>query len=81
MNALFGVAVVTGIIYGVFVDGTYFKIYLAVLAFYTVVFNHLLVNKKQTTKRKNIMATTWGCKAYHCIISYSSFGSYCLHGH
>jgi hypothetical protein len=38
--------VITGIIYGVFVDGTYFKIYLAVLAFYTIVFNFLLINKK-----------------------------------
>jgi len=46
MNALFGVAVITGIIYGVFVDGTYFKIYLAVLTFYTIVFNFLLINKK-----------------------------------
>lgn len=60
MNALFGVGAVTGIIYGVFVDGTYFKIFFAVLAFYTIVFNNLLINKKQTTKRKNIMATTWG---------------------
>lgn len=62
MNALFGIAVVTGLIYGIFIDGTYFKIYLAVLAFYTIVFNYLLINKKQTTKRKNIMITTWNCK-------------------
>ena len=73
MNALFGVAVVTGLIYGIFVDGTYFKIYLAVLAFYTIVFNHLLIHKKQTTKRKNIMITTWSCKLKHFVINNSSW--------
>lgn len=60
MNALFGVGAISGVLYGIFVDGTYFKIFFAVLAFYTIVFNNLLVNKKQTTKRKNIMGTTWG---------------------
>ncbi len=60
MNALFGIGVVSGIIYGLFIDGTFFKIYFAILLFYTIVFNNLLINKKQTTKRKNISATTWG---------------------
>jgi hypothetical protein len=81
MNALFGVAVVTGLIYGIFVDGTYFKIYLAVLAFYTIVFNHLLINKKQTTKRKNIMITTWNCKLSYLFINDSSGRPYCLLGY
>ena len=69
MNALFGVGAVSGLLYGIFVDGTYFKIFFAVLIFYTVVFNNLLVNKKHTTKRKNIMATTWSGNNFKSIIS------------
>lgn len=60
MNALFGIGCVAGIIYGIFVDGTFFKIYFALIAFYTVVFNFLLIDRKQLTTRKNINATSWG---------------------
>jgi hypothetical membrane protein len=81
MNALFGVGAVSGLLYGIFVDGTYFKIYIAVLIFYTVVFNNLLVNKKHVTKRKNIMVTTWSCMYIYFILSFISPGrSYCIYG-
>lgn len=59
MNALFGVGAVTGIVYGILVDGTFLKLYFALLAFYTVVFNIILIDKKQTTLRKNINVTSW----------------------
>jgi hypothetical protein len=62
MNALFGVAAISGVVYGILVDGTYFKIFFAILAFYTVVFNYLLVDHKQTTRRKNINVTAWNGK-------------------
>lgn len=64
MNALFGIGCVAGIIYGIFVDGTFFKIYFALIAFYTVVFNFLLIDRKQLTTRKNINATSWGGKRF-----------------
>jgi hypothetical protein len=59
MNALMCLGLIAGILYGIFVDGTYFKIYFALVIIYTVVFNNLLVNKKDITKRKNILVTTW----------------------
>ena len=81
MNALFGVGAVSGLLYGIFVDGTYFKIFIAVLIFYTVVFNNLLVNKKHTTKRKNIMVTTWSGNIHLIIKRYSPWRPHCLYGH
>ena len=45
MNAMFGIGVVAGIIYSIFVDGTFFKIYFAAIIFYIVVFNNLLIDK------------------------------------
>lgn len=63
-NALVGVGIVTGILYGIFVDSTYFKIYLTVLLIYTVVFNFLLIDKKQSPKRKIITVTSWDGKLF-----------------
>lgn len=59
MNALFGVAILTGILYGFFIDGTFFKLYFGVLVVYHVVTQILLTNRKELTKRKAILVTTW----------------------
>jgi hypothetical protein len=63
MNALIVVGFVAGIFYGLLVDGTYFKIYFTVLAFYTIVFNFFLIDHSKTTRRKNINVTSWGGKS------------------
>jgi hypothetical protein len=60
---MIGIGFLSGIVYGIWIDGTFFKIYFTILALYTIVFNNLLINKKQTTKRKNIAATSW-CGKY-----------------
>jgi hypothetical protein len=59
MNALLGIAILTGIIYGLLVDGTFFKIYFALLLIYHVLTQVIFVNKKDITKRKKITITTW----------------------
>ena len=64
MNAFFGIAIITGIIYGIFIDGTYFKIYFGLLAIYHVVTQHILINRKELTKRKGILVTSWDGKLY-----------------
>ncbi len=60
MNALFGVGVVSAVVFGILVDGTFFKIYFAVLAIYTIVCNYILIDRSHITKRKNISVTSWG---------------------
>jgi hypothetical protein len=62
MNALQGCSVAAAVIYGLFVDGTYFKIFLAIVAIYTLVTQVLLKKPKDITKRKNIMVASWGGK-------------------
>ena len=59
MNAFFGIVILTAILYGIFIDGTFFKLYFVLLAIYTVVCNNLCINKKHITKRRNITITTW----------------------
>jgi hypothetical protein len=59
MNAFFGVGILTALLYGIFIDGTFFKLYFVVLALYTFICNSLCINKKQITKRKNITITSW----------------------
>lgn len=58
-SALFVIGCISGVVYGIFVDGTFFKIYFAILAFYTVVFGNFLVDRKQSIKRKNMNITSW----------------------
>lgn len=59
VNALLVIGCISGILYGIFVDGTYFKIFFALLAIYTVVFGHFLVDRRDATKRKNMNITCW----------------------
>lgn len=61
-NALITIGCIAGILYGILVDGTFFKIYIPLVIGYAVIFNGFLVNKKHTTKRKNINVTSWNGK-------------------
>ena len=58
MNAFYGIGYASAIIYGIFVDGTYWKIYgilfVCYLAFVT--FTRVM---KDNPKRKTIIAATW----------------------
>lgn len=44
MNALIGVGFAAGVVYGILIDGTYFRIYFAILALYTIVCNYLSID-------------------------------------
>jgi hypothetical protein len=77
MNALIGVGFAAGIVYGLLVDGTYFKIYFSILAVYTVIFNYIAIDRTLLTKRKNINVTSWSGKCLF-IIKYSSGRSFCI---
>lgn len=57
MNALNFLFFVAGAIYGIFVDGTFWKIYFVLVALYTVF--ALMTRTNENTKRKNIMISTW----------------------
>ena len=60
MNALNFLFLIAGLIYGVFVDGTFWKIYFVLVALYTA---FMLMNRtSENTKRKNIMISTWSGK-------------------
>lgn len=67
MNALWGIGLVSNMVYGVFVDGTYWKIYFALLAAYTVFFFTQRVTR-DNGKRKTIMISTWNGKCGSLII-------------
>lgn len=59
MNALIVLGFIAAIIYGILIDGTYFKIYFALVIFYTVIFNYVFIRRSDLIKRKNITAVTW----------------------
>ena len=59
MNALIILGFLAAILYGLFVDGTYFKIYFALVLIYIVIFNFIFINRAHVTKRKNITVATW----------------------
>lgn len=60
MNALIGLGFISAMLYGLFVDGTYFKIYFTLVFLYTVIFNFIFIRRTDFIKRKNITAVTWG---------------------
>ena len=53
-----GLMILTGIIYGIWVDATFWKIYGVVLTIYSI-FATTQLNRKETTKRKTVMISTW----------------------
>ena len=73
MNALNVLFIVAGIIYGLLVDATFWKIYFTLVAIYFIVVV-LTRNQIENTKRKNIMISTWSGKCEHILPQpYSTF--------
>jgi len=64
MNALIILGFISAMLYGILIDGTYFKIYFAVIAIYTVIFQFIFVDRRNLPRRKNITAVTWASKNY-----------------
>ncbi len=61
MNALWGLMILTGILYGCFVDATFWKLYGLVVLLYTI-FVNLQKNKRDNHRRKTLLISTWGGK-------------------
>ena len=61
MNALIGLLILTGMIYGIFVDATFWKIYGVLVVLY-LIFVMVQKNSRENTKRKTMLISTWGCK-------------------
>jgi hypothetical protein len=61
MNALFGLLIVAGIIYGIFIDATFWKFYALLVTLYTI-FVLYQCDSRENPKRKTILISTWGCK-------------------
>ena len=61
-NALIGIGFVAGVVYGILIDGTFFKIYFTLILVYMIVVENFLINKKDFNKRKNINVTSWNRK-------------------
>ena len=61
MNALWGLMIVAGIIYGILVDATFLKIYGALVLVYGT-FVLLQRDKGDNGKRKTILMSTWARK-------------------
>ena len=66
MNSLFGIGYASAIIYGIFVDGTYWKIYGVLFVGY-LAFVSMTRVMKDNPKRKTLIAATWNGKIY-CVI-------------
>ena len=60
INAIFGVAILAGVVYQFLVDGTFFKIYLVCMIGYYLLTQVIFINQHDVTIRKKIMAATWG---------------------
>ena len=60
LNAIYGSSLVAGILYGVFVDSTFIKLFFAIFIPYTVVTQFFMRNLKDHTKRKGTQISTWG---------------------
>jgi len=52
---------IAGIIYGIQVDGTYWKIYGICVGVY-LIFVLLITNRRDNHKRRIITLSTWSCK-------------------
>ena len=61
MNALIGLLILTGMIYGIFVDATFWKIYGVLVVLY-LIFVMVQKNSRENTKRTTMLISTWGCK-------------------
>lgn len=63
MNAMGGIAILTGVVYSIAVDGTYAKLFLGFLAVYHILTQVIFVNKKDVTLRKKLTVATWSSKS------------------
>ena len=61
MNAFLQMFIYTAMVYGVFVDGTFWKIYITMVAAYTA-WVLITRNSRDNPKRKTIMISTWNGK-------------------
>ena len=61
MNALVWLLGLAGVIYGIFCDGTFWKIYGVLVLLYTV-FIIMFKNARENTKRKTMLISSWGRK-------------------
>ena len=61
MNALIGLLLLAGVLYGALVDGTFWKIYGVLVTLY-LVFVMLARDIRENPKRKTILAATWSRK-------------------
>ena len=59
MNALWGLFILASIFYGILIDGTFWKIYITLVAAWYV-FTMLYRNNRDNNLRKTIMISTWG---------------------
>ena len=61
MNPFIGLLFLAGIIYGIFVNPTFWMIYGVVVLIYTI-FVVAQKDPRENTKRKTMLIATWGCK-------------------
>ena len=61
MNALWGLFILASIIYGILIDGTFWKIYLSLVGVWYL-FVLLQRDKRDNGKRKTMLISTWGGK-------------------
>ena len=61
MNALFGLFIAAGVVYGVLIDGTFWKIY-GVMVFFYAIFVLYQRDRKENPKRKTITISSWNRK-------------------
>mmetsp|Transcript_37979 Transcript_37979/g.46353 ORF Transcript_37979/g.46353 Transcript_37979/m.46353 type:complete len:263 (-) Transcript_37979:253-1041(-) len=59
MNALLGLLILTGMIYGIFIDATFWKLYAVIVLIYTI-YVVSIKNSRENTKRKTLLISTWG---------------------
>ena len=60
INAFFGIGIVTGIVYSIFVDSTFAKIYLLFIAIYWIVTQVLLLENDPIYLWRKIAISSWG---------------------
>lgn len=63
MNALFGLMLVAGVLYGILYDGTFWKIY-GILVTLWLVYVLWARDSRENPKRKTILAASWSCKFF-----------------
>ena len=63
MNALWALMVLAGIIYGIFFDATFWKIYGVLILLWTIYVN-IQKDPRDNHRRKTLLIATWGGKLF-----------------